>query len=293
MLKVQEYLKKYSLIKLQQEFFIDCRVCPDLDIVVLDYQLFSPDEEEIVRECRCLILEMNTWNIVCKSMSRFYYIDEDYSSIDYNRIDWNSAKSTIKYDGALIVLYYYKNAWRIGMRKSADGSMITTAINGVPSDYTFAELTQLTIKEMGYTWDQFTSNLNTNIFYSFELCAPETRFGVIYTNRQLIQIAAIDKNTLNEIDIYSLECPILKAEYSLVNSLQEAQDSMKEQTATEQEGVVILDKNFRRIKVRNPNYSIMMAYGTPDNELLAIENIIHMFNTGTTPVNTVTGGTAS
>lgn len=281
MLRVQEYLKRFSLRKLSQEFFIDTRICSELGIVCLDYHLFSPLELPIVQECRCLILEMDTWNVVCKSFTAFYEPRESEGQKVLTNFNWENAKATVKYDGALIVLYYYKNEWRVGMRKSANGSLLTTAINGVPSDYTFDELTKVTLHDMGYTFDGFTSNLNKNIFYSFELCAPETRYGVVYSDRCLYLIGAVDRNTLQDIDIYTLDAPTIKAKYIIVNSKEEVNNIMASMSGAQLEGYVVLDSNMNRLKFRNPNFLDMMLPPNADDELQAIFEVMDILSSNT------------
>lgn len=281
MLRVQEYLKRFTLKKLSQEFFIDTKICYDLGVVCLDYQMFSPIELPIVQECRCLILELDTWDVVCKSFNAFYDYDDINAQKTLSNFNWDNARAMVKYDGALIVMYYYKGQWNIGMRKSADGSLLTTAIHGVPSKYTFAELTKLTIEEMGYSFDEFTSKLNPNIFYSFELCAPETRYGVVYNDRCLYLIGAVDKQTLKDIDIYSLDYPITKAKYVIVNSKEEVLRMMENVPGIQLEGYVVIDSNMNRIKFRNPNYLDVMLPASADDELQALFEIIDTISSAT------------
>ena len=162
MLEVQTYLTGHTLQQLSQRYNIQCNICEDLKLVALNYTNLSPMNEPLVKECRGLFLELDTWNIACKSIGGFAQTS--------NAIDWKTARLMQKLDGALITIYYYKDKWNIGMRMSADGSMNVSSINGRSTDLTFAELTKKTIEEMGYTWEDYTSKLDPNIFYSYELC---------------------------------------------------------------------------------------------------------------------------
>jgi hypothetical protein len=272
-LEVQKYLREgHPLSNLSQRYNIQCNISPELNIVSLNYSNLSPMDIPLVRECRGLFLEIDTWNIVCKSMTAF---PNSGNPLVDNSIDWSTARLTEKLDGALILLYYYKDEWRTGMRMSADGSMQVSAINGAPSELTFTELTKLTIEEMGYTWEDYTSKLNPNIYYSFELTAPETRFGVIYSERKLTLISAVNKFNLKEMDIYSLKFPVEKVLYIKVNNIDEVNKTVSQYSdPLIYEGFVLVDKNYNRIKYKNPNFVEMMSEPETDDELEALEQLL-------------------
>ena len=272
MLEVQKYLRSgHTLQQLSQRYNIQCNICEELNLAALNYTNLSPMEELLVKECRGLFLDLNTWNIACKSLGAFFDIDVNIA----DTIDWKTAKLMEKLDGALITIYYYKDKWNIGMRMSADGSMKATAINGILTDLTFAELTKKTIEEMGYTWEDYTSKLDTNIFYSYELCCPETRCGVIYPDRKLTLIAAVNKKTLKNIDIYNLQWPIEKVTYYNVENRDEVENYLQKYSdPLISEGFVLIDENFNRVKYKNPEYVTMMSDPDSDNELESLEQLL-------------------
>ena len=105
---------------------------------------------------------------------------------------------------------------------------------------------------MGYTWEDYTSKLDTNIFYSYELCCPETRFGVIYPDRKLILIGAISAETLDELDIYELKWPLEKVTYyDNINSTEDVNIIMDMFTdPLISEGFVLIDKDFNRVNIK-------------------------------------------
>jgi hypothetical protein len=283
MLKVQEYLLNgNSLIDLSRKYNIQCNINSELNLVSLNYTNLSPMDEEIVRECRGLFLELETFNVVCKSFTAF----PDQSEIDTTKIfNWNNAKLIEKLDGALICLYYYKEEWRIGMRMSVDGSMQVTAINGVPTPLSFAELTKNTIEEMGYTWDEYTSKLDKNIYYSLELVGPETRFGVLYFNRKLVLIGALNNFDFSEVDIFSLDFPKEKPTYYIVQNEQEVKDLIdKYNDPLRYEGFVLCDDQFNRVKYKNPYFVEMMSEGVTDNELSELEQLLNYVTTFSTGI---------
>lgn len=284
MLKVQEFLQNNTLQDLALRYNIQYEISNSLGVVAFNYSNLSPMNEPLVKECRGLFLELDTWNLVCKSMSAFCENFDLQGQVDELTINWEKAKLIEKLDGALIVLYFYKDEWRIGMRMSADGSNKAMAINGVYTDLTFAELTKLTVEDMGYSWAEYISQLDSNYFYSFELCAPETRYGVIYTKRTLTLLSVLDKITLEEIDIYTLEFPKEKPIFYKVNNMNEVFNIINEYSdPIKYEGFVLYDGTIR-IKYKNPEYILMLSEYEDNSELQSIENLLYyVLSFSTTP----------
>ena len=80
MLEVQKYLKEKGLDSLAKEFNI--KVTDYDKICVLNYnQIEFPRFHLICDECRALILEKGTWNVVAMSFVRFY---NTYEGFDFN-----------------------------------------------------------------------------------------------------------------------------------------------------------------------------------------------------------------
>ena len=73
-----------------------------------NYVIFNYDIEKgsdfslpLVRECRGIILDINTLTPVCFPFVKFFNIDEIYA----DKIDWESARVQEKIDGSLIKLW--------------------------------------------------------------------------------------------------------------------------------------------------------------------------------------------
>ena len=72
MLEVQKYLRSgHTLQQLSQRYNVQCNICEDLNLVALNYTNLSLMDEPLVKECRGLFLELDTWNIACKSIGGF------------------------------------------------------------------------------------------------------------------------------------------------------------------------------------------------------------------------------
>jgi hypothetical protein len=241
---------------LYQRYDIDCIESDALGVVGFNYRNLSPLGEPLVRECRGLILEQGTWAVACKSMDAFFHLGDPLCQETLAAFDWSTALATEKRDGAILCLYHYKGAWRIASRVSPDGQWKAFSVNGATHDLTWEGLVKLTLADMGTPWEEFTARLDADIFYSFELCAPEVRVGVVYPERTLTLIAAVRRSDLEEIDIYDLDFPSLKPRATPVRSIEEAQALVQtDENGIDIEGYVVRDGTFRRFKLIHPAYA--------------------------------------
>lgn len=96
-LEVQKYLRSgKTLENLKAELEIKSNVSGDL--VILNYsQTDSPKAHPIVMECRGLVLEMGTWNLVMQSFSRFFNYGENLEIT--KEFDFSKAIALSKIDG--------------------------------------------------------------------------------------------------------------------------------------------------------------------------------------------------
>ena len=85
---------------------------PTLPLVGFKYnQIDSPRSHPVVNECRGIVLEDKTWNVVAKPFSRFFNVGEFED--EFAVFDWANCNCITKEDGSLIILYYYANAWHV------------------------------------------------------------------------------------------------------------------------------------------------------------------------------------
>ena len=103
---------------LEKEYAIHSKFHPSDDLVILDYdQLDSPKHEEIVRECRGLVLNSKDYSLVSRSFRRFFNGGEN--RVDDNIFDWDyGAHCYEKVDGSMIQLFYHNNQCKITTRFS-------------------------------------------------------------------------------------------------------------------------------------------------------------------------------
>lgn len=115
-MKVIEYIKEHGTVKLNEEFGIMVKKYEE-GLYVLNYdQINSPKSNEIVKECRGLILD-HDFNIVSRSLDRFFNLGEQPDT--QNHLDWSKAVCHEKVDGSLIKIYNWKGTWYCSTRGTA------------------------------------------------------------------------------------------------------------------------------------------------------------------------------
>lgn len=147
------------------------------------------------------------------------------------------------------------NEWCIATRSVPDADQ---PIDGF-EDYTFRTLFEKALRECfhGKSFDEFTSRLEKDCSYIFELCSPANRIVVDYKDYSVTLLAVIENATGKEFDIKpwgdSGIVPKVCQTYDLGN-LEDMIEFVSKRNPLEHEGIVACDRNFNRVKVKNPSY---------------------------------------
>lgn len=213
------------------------------NLVLLKYdQINSPMSEPAVKEARGVILDQNdNWSVVCRPFDKFFNQGEGHAA----KIDWDTARVQQKYDGSLCTLYHYDNKWHVATTGTPDAC-------GQVNDFgiTFADLFWAVWDEKRYElpigWENFS--------FMFELMCPENRVVVQHKHRNLVLIGVRHRSGA-EMSLDSAAG--LDYSYAQKYPLQSIEDVLKTFEAMNplnQEGYVIVDRDFNRIKVKHPGY---------------------------------------
>jgi hypothetical protein len=219
----------------------------------------SDFDARIVCECRGIILdENNNWGVVAFPFTKFFNYGEGRAA----NIDWSSCKVQEKVDGSLITLFYYNNKWRVSTSGGPDAG-------GDCNDFgfTFAEL-------FWKTFDQYDVVLPTDKEYCFffELTSPYNKIVVHHNKAGLTMLGG--RNIISHQEISAADAakhftpwrkerrsgiraafdqlPVVK-EFPLT-SFTEIYNSFPSISPTAQEGYVVVDSNFNRVKCKSPAY---------------------------------------
>lgn len=180
MLEIQKFLRSHdprsALRHAQEKWGIECY--QDGPLVALNYsQIDSPRGVPEVEECRGLILEDLTWNVVAMPYRRFYnYSENPYAA----KCNLETSVLFDKLDGSLVSIYYY-DKWRAATRSrpNADGGLNK-------SSSTFSSLIWDTFHNQGIDLNR----LSTKMTYIFELIGPDNRVVTPYEKAKLVLTGA-------------------------------------------------------------------------------------------------------
>lgn len=212
------------------------------ELVSLKYdQINSPMDKRIVQECRGIILNSDdNWNVVARPFDKFFNLGEGLAA----NIDWKTAKYLEKLDGFLMQLYWYKGKWQVASSGSPDAS---GEVNG--TGISFAEMFWNTFSRMGLKKPHNQHNLN----FLFELTGRANRVVVQHTSDSLTLIGVRDTQGQEyPVSDFKGIYPVVK-EFPIGN-IEEALATLTNMPPLEQEGYVVVDAAFNRVKVKCPAY---------------------------------------
>jgi len=217
--------------------------------------------DPVVRECRGLILEVGTWNVVALPFYRFLNHYDPLAA----KIDWQTAYAIEKVDGSLITLYHYAGQWHIATRGSVDGDtrLPMPAPGGLQ---TFKEAVWKILDEKV---SDHCNELDKDYCYVFEFVSPWNRVIRVYERPELYLLAVRRTNGHSFMTEYLREVPLSTVRQVMdrfhfgipsvaqVSSIESAIQVAKHQVelfGPTAEGVVVCDADFRRIKVKTVEY---------------------------------------
>lgn len=252
-LEVQKYLRSGKTLKeLNEELGIKANILGNL--VLLNYsQIDSPKTNPIVMECRSLVLELNTWNIVSMGFRRFFNYGEVKESSE--GFDFKHADAIEKVDGSFIQVFWYDNRWYMTTRGTIEGTGNVNLLN-----MTFKQLFDVTVKKYPDFWD----NIDKKLIYIFELVSPENQVVKMYSDKALYLTALRNTYDFSELSYSMMEIEAkslgvrIPRKYSFKNI--EALFDLAAGLKDLDEGFVcvdyskLYDGNYRRLKVKNPAY---------------------------------------
>ena len=165
-LKVQNLIKTdLNWRKTLEELSITIK--EDENYLLLKYGIAADFANPIVQECRGLILNKSTWEVVCHSFDKFGNFGESYAP----EIDWTTARCQAKMDGSLIKVWYDKGQWHVSTNGTIDAYKAELYQSDLVTDdcpyHTFGELFDAARQAQLPSYD----HLNPDCTYSFELCS--------------------------------------------------------------------------------------------------------------------------
>lgn len=252
----------------------------DGDYVLLKYnQLASDFDISLVRECRGCIFYLpnknHAWaDIVCYPFEKFGNYGESYVP----EIDWRTASVQEKVDGSLIKLWNHKGEWHVSTNGTIDARLAPTSVEGV----SFYDVFMRALEKNGNP-SHFFESLDVTLTYMFELVSPETRVTIEYPEAAIYYLGARKMTTFEEIGAPWL--PAGDAFQYYINlpkiyPLQTLEDCIMAVNAmgADEEGFVICDANFNRVKLKSPEW--LIASKIRNNNSITVKRVIEAMRAG-------------
>lgn len=246
-LAVQKYLRGGRCPNdLNSELGIKVYEHPVLPLIGLKYsQIDSPKTNPIVRDCRGIVLEKYSWDVVAKPFRRFFNYGEDINNCKF---DWSNFTTTTKEDGSLIILYSYSGRWHV----NTSGSFGLGECNFSGKSWTelFWEVSGIEQRR-----------LDPSLTYIFEMWTPFNKVLRMYPRSFTALLSAFDMTTLDELTIEAVDgiaghlgVP-RPSHHSFISAAAITSFLRTNSTADPLfEGVVVRDHNNERLKIKSDTY---------------------------------------
>lgn len=235
-------------------------------------QIESDFTEAIVKECRGIILRLNDLKIVCYPFNKFF----NYGDIKADTINFQTSKSQEKIDGSIIKMWYDEE-WIISTNGKIDANEPKNT-DGI----SFKELFLISLKnhlnndeiKLNNFYDEL--NKHHNYTYIFELVHPMIRNIVRYNNPDIRHIGTRNNDTFEELNI---DIGIEKPKEYHFNSIEDIV-KMSKTLSLNEEGYVVVDSNWNRIKIKNPAY--VAAHYLKNNGVISAKRAMDIILAGET-----------
>lgn len=246
------------------------KVKRDGNYVMLSYdQIRSDFSSVLVQQARGIIFKESTLEPVCVPFFKFFNFGEENAA----NIDWDTAWVTEKIDGSLIKVWW-DDCWHISTNGTIDASKAEISDIKMPN---FAVYFWNTLLKYYNTYSDFFNGLDQNLTYMFELVGPYNRVVVPYEKPELYFLGARNKFTGEELRGTTLTTEALGlSKFKLpclypLNSLAEC-IKVTEEFGWDQEGFVVCDARFKRVKIKSPAY--VLAHFMRNNNVITRKHLI-------------------
>ena len=268
-----EKINDFESLKLKLESFpfnLKIKEDPNFqNLFLIHNQETSDFSIPLVNECNGIILEKDTFKIIC------YTFNKSLDKLEFDpKLNLNELYVEYALEGTLIRLFYYNNCWNICTKKCIDAGKSKWI-----SDKNFSQLFQECINSANIN---IIPNLNNECCYSFILTHPENNIVVKYIEPKIFHISTRNMTTLEEInDSIGLE-KVLKNRIEQ-KDLPELLNKLFNETSLFYEGYILSDNNYNRQKIKSNIYTFVRnIWGNTNNRFLKYAELrknIDMFQT--------------
>ena len=214
---------------------------------IFSYDIIADFTNPVVQEARGIIIDLSTLEVICWPFRKFGNYNESYA----DEIDWSNACVQEKIDGSIIKLWFYADEWHWSTNGTIDANNATA--NSI-SNHSFMDLIRMAENYHDIQFDQ----LNTDYTYIFELVSPENKIVIDYGNKYHLYHLGTRNNLTGEE--YNLDIGIDKPHVYNINSFEDCIDAvgkLNTKDSITNEGFVVVDGHWNRVKVKSPVYVAM------------------------------------
>ena len=228
------------------------RIKKEDSLAIFSYNIECDFRDPIVQESRGIIIDHEKMEVVCWPFRKFGNYTESYA----DPIDWNNAVVLEKVDGSIIKLWFNKitNAWQFSTNGVINAENATT---DAFSNIAYGALIRQAVNYKDIPFDK----LDKDSTYIFELVSPQTRVVVKYDEIALYHLGTRSNITGEE---RNEDIGIKKPKSYKISSLEdcikaaiELNKGCESDDEIANEGFVVVDKNWNRVKVKSPDYIMM------------------------------------
>lgn len=283
-LHIQQFIEQHPadweklLVEKPYSLLISKEKWNGLSLVMFKYnQLESDFNYELVRECRGLILNEDTFEVVSYPFNKFgNKFGDGTEGLWVDDIDWKDHPYVLeKCDGSLIKVVKTNGSLLI----STNGTILASSapLSDMCPMKTFNDLFfwALSKQKNSLDYGKLYDLLDEGFTYMFELCTSYNRVVVPHLEPKVYFIGVRNNNTFEETFIldHSLSKIFLTPKVYNFNTFEDCLANVKELPWND-EGYVVTSRDFRRNKVKSLNY--LAAHHLRNNGVMSYARAIEL-----------------
>ena len=231
---------------------------PNLGIRSLNFNrkaFYNNVWDKITMKARGLYRYLDDNSIAGRSYDKFFNLNEqETSTLKYIKDNWNfPVNAYVKYDGYLVIVFYnrYTDSLQVVTKSMAESDMVQDAYNILIDD------------QKEYLLDKCK---NDNVSFIFEcLCKNDNVHPIPFSGQDRLVLLNVIKNKetftikyYSDLDKYFIQKKLVKTFYNFEELQNFIQDYLYNINETE-EGLVLEDSNFNKIKLKSLRFRIINA----------------------------------
>ena len=229
----------------------------DPSLFIFKYGIGANFKDPVVCEARGIIIDVSVPKVVCFPFTKFGEYGKSY--VNLNNINWKNAHIEDKKDGSLITLWWNEHMERWNFSTSGNIFAEDTLAN-LDNKISFEDVIESADNYDDLENAMYDGTLEKNKTYIFELTSPVNKVVINYDETTLWHIGTRNNTTEKESDDDIGIHKVFKYKVSSIDEALEFADALNRDIADSKihgctdEGYVVCDDNFNRVKVKSPIY---------------------------------------